>query len=169
MKATASAKSGMAAAASGSETGLVEWERGSFRSPEVRGPRSTYRRQEHVASIFVGEPWRERTNISGSETSIGAPVEAFVRVIRGRHKADIVIRLHHARLRFSELRRAIPGVSERVLARQLDELERDGVVSRTVYAEVPPRVEYELTSHGRTLCPIIKKMWQWGVEHGGGG
>jgi DNA-binding HxlR family transcriptional regulator len=57
-------------------------------------------------------------------------------------------------------------VSERVLARQLDELERDGVVARTVYAEVPPRVEYELTPHGRTLCPIIKQMWKWGVEHG---
>jgi DNA-binding HxlR family transcriptional regulator len=56
-------------------------------------------------------------------------------------------------------------VSERVLARQLDELERDGLVERTVYPEVPARVEYCLTPHGATLCPILKEMWKWSVQH----
>ena len=105
--------------------------------------------------------------MSARSDSIGAPVERFVRIIRGRHKADIIIHLGKAaggRRRFSELRRAIPDISERVLARQLDELERDGVVERKVFAEVPPRVEYSLTARGRTLCPLLKQLWKWGVE-----
>jgi DNA-binding HxlR family transcriptional regulator len=71
------------------------------------------------------------------DASIGAPVEAFIRIFRGRHKPDILICLGKGRYRFAELRRAIPGLSERVLARQLDELEHDGLIERTVYAEVP--------------------------------
>jgi DNA-binding HxlR family transcriptional regulator len=94
--------------------------------------------------------------------SLGAPVEAFVRLIRGRYKPDILIHLGKGRFRFSELRRAIPRVSERVLARQLDELERDGLIHRTAYPEIPPRVEYCLTQLGTTLCPIIKQIWKWG-------
>lgn len=104
----------------------------------------------------------------GADASLGAPIEALVRLIRGRHKADILIRLNRGRQRFGELRRAIPGVSERVLSRQLDELERDGLVDRTVYPEVPPRVEYSLTPFGCTLCPILKQMWKWGMEHADG-
>jgi DNA-binding HxlR family transcriptional regulator len=104
----------------------------------------------------------------GADPSLGAPIEALVRLIRGRHKPDILIRLNRGRQRFGELRRAIPGVSERVLSRQLDELERDGLVDRTVYPEVPPRVEYNLTAFGSTLCPILKQMWKWGMEHAHG-
>jgi DNA-binding HxlR family transcriptional regulator len=107
--------------------------------------------------------------VTDTGQSLGAPIEALVRLIRGRHKADILIRLHRGRQRFGELRRAIPRVSERVLGRQLDELERDGLVERTVYPEVPPRVEYNLTAFGSTLCPILKQMWKWGMEHGARG
>ena len=97
--------------------------------------------------------------------SIGAPVEDLIRLLRGRHKPAILIRLGKGTHRFAELWRAIPGLSERMLARQLDELERDGLVSRHVYPEVPPRVEYRLTAHGATLCPILKQMWKWSVAH----
>jgi DNA-binding HxlR family transcriptional regulator len=100
------------------------------------------------------------------DASIGAPVEAFIRLIRGRHKPDIVIRLVKGRHRFAELRRAIPRISEGVLARQLDELKRDGLIERKVCAEVPPRVEYSLTPRGSTLCPVIKRIWKWGVQQG---
>jgi DNA-binding HxlR family transcriptional regulator len=62
--------------------------------------------------------------------------EAFIRLVRGRHKPDILIRQGKGCHRFAELRRAIPGLSERVLARQLDELERDDLIERRVYAEV---------------------------------
>ena len=96
-------------------------------------------------------------------------MDAFLRVIKGRHKPDILIRLGRGgTLRFSELRRRIPRVSERMLAKQLHELERDGVVTRTAYAEVPPRVEYCLPSFGKTLCPIIEQMWHWGQAYGEG-
>lgn len=97
--------------------------------------------------------------------SIGAPVEGLLLLLRGRHKAAILIRLGKGTHRFAELWRAIPGLSERMLARQLDQLERDGLVSRHVYPEVPPRVEYRLTAHGVTLCPILKQMWNWSVAH----
>ena len=97
-------------------------------------------------------------------------MEVCLRVIKGKHKADIIIRLgRRGACRFSELRRLVPGVSERILAKQLHELEHDGIVGRTAYAEVPPRVEYRLTAHGSTLCPIIEQMWRWGRAHGGAG
>lgn len=109
---------------------------------------------------------RERT---APGVSLGVPVEELVRLIRGRYKPDILIRLGKVdRLRFAQLRRAIPGLSDRALARQLDELERDGLIERTVYPEVPPRVEYNLTPLGHTLCPLIKQMWKWSVRHLGG-
>jgi DNA-binding HxlR family transcriptional regulator len=111
---------------------------------------------------------RNLSTRSGSPPSLGAPIEALVRLIRGRHKPDILICLHPGPQRFSALHRAIPGVSERVLSRQLDELKRDGLVHRTVYPEAPPRVEYDLTQFGRTLCPLLKQMWKWGVEHADG-
>ena len=94
--------------------------------------------------------------------SIGAPVESFVRLIRGRHKPDILINLGRRVHRFAELRRAIPTISERVLARQLDALEQDGLVTRTEYPGIPQRVEYALTPFGRTLCPLLKQNWKWG-------
>jgi DNA-binding HxlR family transcriptional regulator len=99
-------------------------------------------------------------------TSLGAPVEAFVRLIRGRYKSDILIQLgKKQRQRFTDLRRAIPGISERALARQLDDLESAGLIERTAYPEVPPRVEYCLTQFGSTLCPLLKEIWKWGVRH----
>ncbi len=82
--------------------------------------------------------------------SLGVPVEELVRLIRGRYEPDILICLGKAdRLRFAQLRRVIPGVSDRALARQLDELERDGLVERTVYPEVPPRVEWAVGAQVR--------------------
>ena len=94
------------------------------------------------------------------------PVDAFVRLIRGRHKAGILIRLGKAgthRQRYSELCRAIPTASPRVISRQLVALEREGLIERFVFAEVPPRVEYALTVRGKTLCPALKHIWKWGV------
>ena len=64
-------------------------------------------------------------------------------------------------LRFSELVRAIPGVSQKMLIQQLRELERDGVVQRTVYPQVPPKVEYGLTSWGQAMCPALDALLEW--------
>jgi DNA-binding HxlR family transcriptional regulator len=67
--------------------------------------------------------------------------------------------------RFGELRRRIAGISERVLTQQLRELERDGIVHREVYPEVPPRVEYSLTDFGETLRPVMGLLHEWGRKH----
>ena len=93
---------------------------------------------------------------------VGEPVQEFLRILKGKYKADILIRLGDGPRRFSELRRAIPGISERMLTRHLHDLERDGVIARAAFPEIPPRVEYRLTAAGSTLCPIIKQMWTWG-------
>lgn len=72
---------------------------------------------------------------------------------------------HDGTHRFAELRRKIPGVSERMLTQQLRELEGDGIVHREVYAEVLPKVKYSLTNYGEKLRPITKVMCEWGKKH----
>jgi DNA-binding HxlR family transcriptional regulator len=93
------------------------------------------------------------------------PVETTLDVIGGKWKVVILFWLRDETRRFSELRRKIPDVSERMLTQQLRELERDGIVERKVYPEVPPRVEYSLSSYGRTLLPITELMCAWGKNH----
>lgn len=77
----------------------------------------------------------------------------------------VIATLRNGRLRFSELRRHIPGVSQRMLTLTLRQLERDGLVERTVHAEVPPRVEYELTAMGTTLIETATALARWAVEN----
>lgn len=94
------------------------------------------------------------------------PVEATLDVIGGKWKAVILFHLfENGTLRFAQLSRKIPGVSERILTRQLRELEADGLVHREVYAEVPPKVEYSLTSYGESIKPVSTAMCKWGEKH----
>ncbi|MEM9293883.1 MAG: helix-turn-helix domain-containing protein [Acidobacteriota bacterium] len=92
----------------------------------------------------------------------GCDVEATLSVIGGRWKPVLVCHLLAGRKRFGELRRLTPNATERMITLQLRELEADGVISRHVYAEVPPRVEYELTELGRSLEGILEPMQSWG-------
>jgi DNA-binding HxlR family transcriptional regulator len=85
-----------------------------------------------------------------------------LQVIGGRWKVVIIHYLLPGKLRFGELRRAMPSCTQRIMTLHLRELERDGLVKRTVYAEVPPRVEYELTAFGRSLEPVLKQLGEWG-------
>ena len=94
----------------------------------------------------------------------GCDVEATLSVIGGRWKPVLVCHLLNGRKRFGELRRLTPNATERMITLQLRELESDGVVARHVYAEVPPRVEYELSTFGRSLEPILLLMQAWGCS-----
>ena len=83
-------------------------------------------------------------------------------MLEGRWKLVIIFHLFvQPVLRFSELERAIPAVSQKMLIQQLRELERDGIVRRTVHPQVPPKVEYALTKFGRALCPALDALLKW--------
>ena len=92
-------------------------------------------------------------------------VEATLGVIGGRWKAAVLFQLSQGTKRFGELRRLLPNVTQRMLTLQLRELEADGLVQRTVYAEVPPRVEYTITPWGESLEPVLKAMCEWGERY----
>jgi len=86
-------------------------------------------------------------------------------IIGGKWKPLILFYLEGHTRRFSELQRLIPGMTKKMLTQHLRELERDEIIRRKVYAEVPPRVEYSLTRHGESLKPILKLMSAWGNRH----
>ena len=92
----------------------------------------------------------------------GCDVEATLSVIGGRWKTVLVCHLLDGRKRFGELCRLTPNATQRMITLQLRELEADGVLNRHVYAEVPPRVEYDVTEFGRSLEPILDQMQAWG-------
>jgi DNA-binding HxlR family transcriptional regulator len=93
------------------------------------------------------------------------PVEAAVDVFGGKWKALILWWLQQRTWRFAELRRQIPGITEKMLTRQLRELEADGIVERRVYPTVPPKVEYSLTEYGRSLKRALRALCDWGRNH----
>lgn len=93
------------------------------------------------------------------------PAERALKVISGRWKASILYYLFSAPRRLSELKRLAPAASQKMLAQQLRELQAHGLVTRTVFAEVPPRVEYTATSLGKSLEPIVLSLCEWGRVH----
>lgn len=95
----------------------------------------------------------------------GRTIRAVLDRIGDKWTLLVVATLHDGRMRFTELQQRIPGISQRMLTRTLRQLERDGLTSRTAYAEVPPRVEYELTELGRTLVPPALTLAEWAAEH----
>ncbi|MBY4712817.1 winged helix-turn-helix transcriptional regulator [Burkholderia cepacia] len=100
--------------------------------------------------------------MTSSVSTYPCSVAATVDVAGGKWKPLIVHYLLGGTKRFGELRGLIGAVTQRSLTLQLRELESDGIVTRTVFAEVPPRVEYTLTEFGRTLAPVLDAMKQWG-------
>ncbi|MBS2012884.1 MAG: helix-turn-helix transcriptional regulator [Deltaproteobacteria bacterium] len=106
-----------------------------------------------------------RAKTRGDDRRSNCAVEATLGVIGGRWKGVVLYWLLSGKHRFGELRRRVPNCTERMLTLQLRELEEDGLLTRTVFAEVPPRVEYELTAFGRSLEPILLGMREWGERY----
>jgi DNA-binding HxlR family transcriptional regulator len=95
----------------------------------------------------------------------GCPVQATSNVLAGKWKVLIVWHLSFGSRRFAEIRNLLPGVTEKVLASQLRELERDGVITRQSAGTVPPRVDYSLSDAGQELVPVMEAMCSWGTKH----
>jgi DNA-binding HxlR family transcriptional regulator len=92
------------------------------------------------------------------------PAERTLDIIGGRWKVLILWQLFQEERRFSELFRAFPGITQKMLTQQLRELEKDGIVHRQVYPQIPPKVEYSLTPLGESLRPVVDAMCEWGLQ-----
>jgi DNA-binding HxlR family transcriptional regulator len=101
----------------------------------------------------------------GTDKEYSCGLDAALAVVGGKWKVLILWVLGTDPRRFGELRRLIPGISEKMLIQNLKELEGDGIVSRKDFKEVPPRVEYALTSFGHSLCEALAPLCAWGQEH----
>ena len=92
-------------------------------------------------------------------------VREALNVIEGKWKPIILYYLVQNTKRFGELRKLMPDATQKMLTQQLRELERDGIVTRKIYQQVPPKVEYSLTPYGRTLKPVLDALCKWGKNH----
>ena len=95
------------------------------------------------------------------DCSPGCTVEGTLRYIDGKWKGVVLYHLLEGTMRFNEIRRRIPNCTQRMLTNQLRELEADGLIARKIYPEVPPKVEYSLTSWGQALCPGLDALLTW--------
>ena len=97
--------------------------------------------------------------------NIRYPVELTLALIGDKWKILILCQLQKGTQRFGQINRSINNINQKMLAQQLRSMERDGFITRKVYAEVPPKVEYSLTTLGQSLEPVIKAMFDWSMEH----
>ncbi|MGW9015870.1 winged helix-turn-helix transcriptional regulator, partial [Priestia megaterium] len=107
----------------------------------------------------------QKVGFDYSPSKVGCPVETTLDVIGGKWKGIILYHLIDGKKRFNEFRKLYPAITQRMLTLQLRELEKDGIVHREIYKEIPPKVEYSLTEFGRSLEPIILLMKDWGETH----
>ena len=100
-----------------------------------------------------------------SQKKYYCPIDVTIKTIGGKWKPIILHHLLDGTKRFGELRRLIPDITQKMLTQQLRELEKDALIKRKVFAEVPPKVEYSLTNYGRTLKQVLEELSNWGVSH----
>lgn len=106
--------------------------------------------------------------VSYTPTSAAEGVEQALKILEGRWKLLILFHLFGGKLlRFSELERAIPAISQKMLIQQLRQMETDGIVRRIVHHQVPPKVEYGLTDWGQALCPALDALLKWAAQRDG--
>ncbi len=99
-----------------------------------------------------------------NEYTYNCPVELALNTIMGKWKALILWQLSKGTKRYSELKRTLPNITDKMLAQQLKELEKDAIITRKVYPVVPPKVEYSLAEFGVEIQPILQSMQQWGIK-----
>ncbi len=92
-------------------------------------------------------------------------MELTMDIIGGKWKGVILWNLRNKTLRFSQLKRKLNGVTQKMLTQQLRELEEDGLINRKVFPQVPPKVEYSLTEYGKTIVPVLYSIYQWGIKY----
>jgi DNA-binding HxlR family transcriptional regulator len=109
----------------------------------------------------------EKQTMNSGEINMHEEMRRAFALLSGKWKLEIMWLLNQRVYRFGELRKAIPGITQHMLTAQLRELEADGLVSRTVFAEVPPRVDYEITLKARGLGPTMEALTTWWNEYGG--
>jgi DNA-binding HxlR family transcriptional regulator len=97
-----------------------------------------------------------------ARTGYLSPIDATLEIIGGKYKVAILYYIRESVLRFGELRRKMPLATKRMLTKQLRELERDGMIDRKVFRQVPPRVDYSLTKEGKSIVPILEDLCEWG-------
>ncbi|SHF09463.1 transcriptional regulator, HxlR family [Fodinibius roseus] len=103
--------------------------------------------------------------MTDAQENIECPITAMLELIGGKWKPIILYNLTSGTRRFGQIDVRIPGISRKVLTEQLRQLEKDGLIKRKEYNEIPPRVEYSLTELGESLSPVFKEMASWGKEH----
>lgn len=91
------------------------------------------------------------------------PIDTFINVVKGKRKGTIILHLYQGSKKYNELAKLLSDISERMLTKQLKELETDGLINRTVFPEVPPRVEYSLSELGKEIHPVLKAMYKGGI------
>ena len=111
-------------------------------------------------------PKKEQSTFSlNQKTIVECDLSYAINKIEGRWKLQILDKLESQKLRFSDLKSELPLITERMLTKQLRALEADGLIKRSVYAEVPPRVEYELSLAALELLPLLNEISAWGGKH----
>ena len=122
-------------------------------------------REEYNIDVIIKLTSKEALTVMTKEEMPACPVATTVALIGSKWKLLILRNLLSRPWRFNELKRDLEGVSQKVLTDSLRSLEEDGIVTRTVYPEVPPRVEYALSPLGESMKPILDAMEQWGTEY----
>ena len=113
-----------------------------------------------VSALHEAKPTNQRKAYTPLAAAID--IEAFLSLVEGRWKLVILFHLFGGQVqRFSDLERCVTGISQKMLAQQLRQLEADGIVERTVHQQVPPRVDYRMTAWGQELCPALDAILKW--------
>jgi DNA-binding HxlR family transcriptional regulator len=133
---------------------------------DYHGPKIVLRTDFKVGYLLESKDRRTPMNANEELTEERkCPIETVIHVLGGKWKPTILWLLLDSAKRFSELEKRIPGITQKMLAQHLRELENDRLITRTIYPSIPPKVVYALSEYGETLIPVLQTMCDWGENH----